>query len=416
MTRFLQLPHGMSVTFLASFLTSGLASISLLVVALILTPTDVADVRVLQAIIAIGLVISGMGYTTGLLKVCAESSSPTVRESYLRKVGRHTTIASLMYLPLVLLGASIGALGARYEEIRPALLLALACVPLAVATENFRNFLYAERRFGDAARAQIAVRLASFVATIAATKFFGLNGFLLGTLASHFLGAAMFSREITNSYRRAAPINFPSYFARFSSFAMLGNLFVILANYGDMILLSMMSSDRNALGAYALASACLGGLMIVTTSFQTVLLPDMIDMRKGKNWLRANFVHQQLRLGVLSLVAAALASGIVAILFPALYRSSFQMTPSLFFGLCISYFLVSLGTLAGTVFMGLGRTSVNTLVAGIALLAAFFIAFWAIRENGVWGMVAGKITYGLTICLLGNFLVWRELKSEIDKA
>lgn len=411
MKRIVSLPTGMSATFLANFLTSGLASLGLLVVALILTPAEIADVRVFQAIIVIGMTVAGLGYTTGLLKACAEAATVELRASYLNKVSRQTLFSSLVYASLLVGGGALGVSGIDRTEIGSVLPLMVICVPLAVVVENFRNALYAERRFGDAARVQIGVRIISFAAIVLATYWLGFSGFVIGTVASYAAGALWFVREIGVSFYRANPVAFPNYFVRFSLFAMLGNLFVILASYGDMILLYSMNDDRDVLGAYALAAACLGGLMVVTTSFQTVLLPDMIDLRKGRDWMRATFLSQQIRLAALSLVAAVLASLAVAVLFPAIYGNSYRLVPPLFAGLCVSYVLISFGTLAGSVLMGLGRTSTNTLVAGVAILVGYGVALWSIQMNGVWGMVAGKIAYGLVICLLGNFLVWRNLKT-----
>ncbi|MBI1362973.1 MAG: oligosaccharide flippase family protein [Proteobacteria bacterium] len=406
------LHSGFLHTFAANFLTNMLAFGSVLVVAYFLTPADIADIRLMQAYTIIGITLASLGYTTGLLKACAESDDKALEEAYLKRVTRHTLLAALAYCAVLLALVEGGVIALSSANLHTYLPPMLLTIPMAVLIENIRNFLLAKKAFKAAANAQINVRILTFFIVIGASWAFGLAGFVAATLLAYAFGAARFLRESGLGFIRRPRVDFPDYFVRFSLFAMFGNLFVIIASYGDMFLLDATSIDRDLLGAYALASVLLGGLMVVTASVQTILLPDMLKNQSNRAWLRAHFIEKQLKLGAVSVVLALLGWAGVAVFFPLVYGADYALTPALFGGMCVQYVLVSCGTLGGSVMMGLGRTSVNTAVAGIALLAGFVFAYLVMPAYGIWGMVYGKILYGALICLLTNIIVFASLRRQ----
>jgi O-antigen/teichoic acid export membrane protein len=405
------LHSGFLHTFAANFLTNMLAFGSVLIVAYFLSPADIADIRLMQAYTIIGITLASLGYTTGLLKACAESDDKQLEEGYLKHVSKHTFIASIVYIIILLGLVYSGMLTLTSENIKTYLPYMLLTIPLAVVIENIRNFLIAKKAFKAAANAQINVRILTFFIIIAASYFYGLSGFVAATIFAYAFGLLRFGREVGTTFLRRPSAPFPTYFVKFSLFATMGNLFVIISSYGDMFVLDMNITDRSLLGAYALASVLLGGIMVVTSSVQTILLPDMLKNQSNRAWLRAHFVKKQLQLAGISVVLAAIASVMVAMFFPLVYGQDYALTPTLFAGLCINYIFVSCGTLGGSVMMGLGKTSVNTAIAGIALLFGFVFAYLAIPTYGIWGMVYGKILYALIICFATNAIVLHRLKT-----
>ena len=406
------LSSGFLHTFAANFLTNMLAFGSVLVVAYFLTPADVADIRIMQAYAIIGTTLASLGYTTGLLKACAEGDDKAAEEGYLKRATGHTFVTSLAYIALLLGLTQTGIIALSTDTLKTYLPYMLLMVPLSVVIENMRNFLIAKKAFKEAANAQINVRILTFFMVVGATYVWGISGFVLATVAAYGFGVLRFVKEVGTGFLRRVAIPFPSYFVSFSLFAMLGNLFVIISNYGDMFMLDMNIADRSTLGAYALASVLLGGMMVVTTSVQTILLPDMIKNQKDLVWMRKHFVDKQLKLTGMSVALAVIAVMGVSIAFPLVYGDDYALTPLLFAGLCINYVLVSAGTLGGSVLIGQGKTHINTKVAGVALLAGFVFAYLAIATCGIWGMVYGKILYALIICMATNALVLKTLKQQ----
>lgn len=400
-------------TFAANFATNVLASGGVLILALFLEEPDVGVIRSLQSYVIIGITIASMGFTTGILKYCSLSSEFEANERLLNKSIIFTSFVSLGY---VMVGAIITAMSSPVGEdtnLTTLLPFALASVPLGVAIELFRNFLYARNRFEAAASAQIFVKLWTFIITIVLAYAYGLPGYVAGTFMSFLFGAIRFSKAVPFSLPRLEKFKFPSDFLKFSAFAMLGNLFVIVGNYGDILLLSLMDTERNVLGAYALASALTGGIMVVTTSVQTIVSPDMIRGVTSPRELKQSFIKNQLRLAGLSVGVAVFSAIFVTFFFPIVYGEKYLLTPAIFSGLCVNYVLVSCGTLGGSILMGYGRTSTNTSVAGISLLVGFLSGLLLIPQMDVWGMVWAKFLYGVIFVILSNTLALKCLKKPL---
>ena len=398
-------------TFVANFVTNLLASGSVLILAIFLEAPDIADIRTLQAYIVIGITIASLGFTTGILKYCSLSREEINNEHLLKQAVFLTLGASLCYFFVASAIATILPSNGSNSKLRTLLPIALISVPLGVAIELLRNFLYAQNRFEAAASAQIFVRLWTFAITITLAYAYGLFGYIVGTVASFLFGVIRFAKEVPFSFSKVKQIDLPAGFVKFSAFAMLGNLFVIVGNYGDILLLDSMNIERSVLGAYALASALAGGIMVITTSIQTVISPDMIRGTSSPHDLRRTFIRNQLRLAILSIGVAIFAIGFVALIFPKIYSDKYLLTPMLFAGLCANYVLVSCGTLGGSVLIGYGKTSVNTMIAGTALFVGFFSGYFFISTLDVWGMVWAKLIYGLVFVLLSNMLALKCLKA-----
>lgn len=389
-------------TFVANFATNLLASGSVLILAIFLQESDIADIRTLQAYVIIGITIASLGFTTGILKYCSLSRETVENENLLRKTLVLTLGAALAYALVASTIVRVFPLDTENTQLSALLPIALISVPLGVVIELFRNFLYAKNQFEAAASAQIFVRLWTFVITIGLAYVYGFLGYVIGTVASFLFGVIRFSKEVSIPLRNRGKTDLPAGFMRFSAFAMLGNLFVIVGSYGDILLLDSMNVERDILGAYALSSALAGGIMVITTSIQTVILPDMIRGTLSPNQLRHTFIRNQCRLAILSVGVALFSMGFVALVFPLVYGDKYALTPMLFAGLCANYVLVSCGTLGGSILIGYGKTSENTLIAGIALFIGFLSGYILISHIGVWGMVWAKLIYGIVFVVLSN--------------
>lgn len=396
-------------TFAANFATNVLASGSVLILAIFLEEPDIGVIRSLQSYIIIGITIGSMGFTTGILKYCSLSSEIDANERLLSRCIIFTMIASLGYVLVATLIVTLFSPAEEKTDLATLLPFALASIPLGVAIELFRNFLYARNRFEAAASAQIFVRLWTFAITITLAYVYGLPGYVVGSVMSFLFGAIKFAKAVPFSFPKFGKFRFPFDFLKFSTFAMLGNLFVIIGTYGDILLLNTMDIELNVLGSYALASALIGGIMVVTTSIQTIVSPDMIRGVVSPQELKQSFIKNQLRLGGLSVGVAILSSIFVLFLFPIVYGEKYLLTPALFIGLCVNYVLVSCGTLGGSILLAYGRTSTNTSIAGISLFTGFLAGFILIPQMDVWGMVLAKFLYGIIFAVLSNALALKCL-------
>lgn len=400
----------LSHTLFANVFANGLATIGILVLAYILAPADMANIRIIQAYVTIGICIGSLGFSTGVLKFCAENQGEAQERGLLSRVLRINLWSALAYVVIVSLLAlpgmmiTVGHLPYYYFS------TILLCTPLMVYAENIRNYMIAKAQFAPAANGLMVTRVLSFAIPVACAYLWRFPGYAAATLVAAAGSAIWYFRSLERMGGGGGAQALPAQFVRFSSYAMLGNLIVIFATYGDMLMLNALVTDRVQLGAYALASVMQSGLMLLTNSVQTILLPGMIRMQASKTELRRYLLRKQAVLAVASIGAAVAACIVVLYGVSFIYGQQYQLVPSIFAGLCLSYVLITCGTLSGSVLLGAGGTSVNTAVAGISIVVGFLVAYFTIDKYGIFGMMLGKIGYGLVFCILSNAFALRALR------
>ncbi len=400
----------LSQTLFANVFANGLATIGILVLAYILSPSDMANIRVMQAYVIIGVCVGSLGFSTGVLKYCVENLGDKQELGLLDRVVRINFWSALAYVAVISLLALPGMMIPLGDLQYYYFAVVLLCTPLMVYSENIRNYMIAKAQFSLAANGLVVTRVLAFAIPVGCTYLWHFPGYVGATLVAAVGSAIWYFRSLDRRSIGNSHHALPDNFIRFSSYAMLGNLIVIFAAYGDMLMLNAMVSDRAQLGAYALASVMQSGLMLLTNSVQTILLPGMIRMHAAKQELRRYLIHKQLILAVASIAAALAACVVVFYGVLLIYGQQYQLVPKIFAGLCLSYVLVSCGTLSGSVLLGAGGTSINTAVAGASIVVGFLFAYFTIDAYGIFGMMLGKIVYGLVFCVLSNAFAFRALR------
>ncbi len=405
----------MTQTLFANVFANGLATIGILVLAYILLPSDMANIRVMQAYVIIGVCIGSLGFSTGVLKYSVDFRDAKQEFGLLDHVVKINFWSSLAYVALISLLVHpnmlipLGDLNYYY------FVGVLFCIPVIVYSENIRNYMIAKGQFGLAANGLVVTRLLAFAMLVSCTYLWRFPGYIVATLITALFSAIWYFRHldpsiIGNSHHVLSDYVLPVNFVRFSSYAMIGNLIVIFAGYGDMLMLNAMVDDRAELGAYALASVMQSGLMLLTNSVQTILLPRMIRMHAFKRELRRYLLHKQLILALASVVTALAACVFVFYVVTFIYGQQYELVPKIFAGLCFAYVMITCGTLSGSVILGSGGTQINTAIAGFSIVVGFLFAYYTINTHGIFGMMIGKIAYGIVFCILSNAFAFRDLR------
>lgn len=400
----------LSHTLFANVFANGLATIGILVLAYILSPSDMANIRVMQAYVVIGVCVGSLGFSTGLLKYCVENRGDKHELGLFDRVARINFWSALAYVAVISLLALPGMMISVGHLQYYFFFIVLLCTPLMVYSENIRNYMIAKAQFRLAANGLMVTRVLAFTIPVGCAYIWHFPGYVGATLVAAAGSAIWYFRSLDRRGIGNSQHALPDNFVRFSLYAMLGNLIVVFAAYGDILMLNAMVNDRAQLGAYALATVMQSGLMLLTNSVQTILLPGMIRMHAAKQELRHYLIHKQLILALASIAAALVACVVVFYGVSLIYGKQYQLVPKIFAGLCLSYVLVSCGTLSGSVLLGADKTSINTVVAGASIVVGFLFAYFTIDVYGIFGMMLGKIVYGLVFCVLSNAFAFRVLR------
>jgi O-antigen/teichoic acid export membrane protein len=384
---------------------------SVLIVAKLLLPAELALVRTAQAYAAVLVILAGAGVTAPLLRYAADRSiNDTNKEALLATSLRWALASGLgviaICLPVIAWHAGLlSSAGSTYA-------LYALCLPALALTSVLFVYLQARQRFVELARNQALIKLVSLLLVIAATAAAGLKGFLLMTLATAWLGLIPLMRVALPRMNICQPsFRLPFDFRSLALYSVCGMLVTALGQSSDFILLDAFNVDRNEVGKYSLASVFLLAAMTLTGSVQAVLTPRFTALLSDETQFRAMLNTWMRRMVGLS-VAAALLTWIGAWILESLVFGEKYSGYSNYLALLLLRFVFwSCYAIAGAALAAAGIGRSGMLLAVVVTAVAFAAGYPLVRLYGPWGAALAQALTGLVGLLLALEVQRREFKT-----
>ncbi|HEU4698108.1 MAG TPA: oligosaccharide flippase family protein [Gemmatimonadales bacterium] len=399
--------HLLSANFLTQFLGFG----TMLLVAKFLRPSELGDIKILQSWATLFTIAAGFGLNTAVLKFCAENRPEAERVDIVRRALRMAGWTTLACLTVV--GALAGA-GVLVSSKRLAAWLVVysAVIPFGVVTAILIVYLQALQRIRAMARAQIVIKLQSFVLIAATTWYWGFAGFITATIVAYAAGLVPLVREAGRGILRpAGGTTLPATFVHVAWFSMLANGVSTLGQNADMYLLDRLVTDRAGIGYYALATILVFAASQVTATMQTIVTPEFSQRAQDETWVRRQLVRVQWRMVGLSILVAAAVWVAASVLVPAVYGPMYRPTLGYLALLLLRFVLWSSYAIVGAVLVALGLMRYNFLVVAVSTPIGLALTYFLIRHFGItgaaWGQIATQVV-NLVLVLAGLPLVLRQ--------
>jgi O-antigen/teichoic acid export membrane protein len=373
---------------------------SVLMVAKLLAPAELALIKTAQAYAAVLVILGGVGLTAPVLRYCADANwDDDAKRAILGRTAWQVAIASVLVVLLALAAVAL-TFGFDRPTGRVYALYALALPALAL-TSLFFVYLQARQQFAQLAKNQAVIKLLSLLLVIGATYLWGLYGFVGMTIATAY-GGLLPLLALTRPLR-AAPrtLVLPADFSRLAGYSLFGMLISTLGQSFDFILMDMLAIDRELLGRYSLASIFLLAAMTLTGSIQTIVTPRFTAML-GDPPAFIGYLHGWLRrmLWLSSAAALLLLAGawVLEWLFFGQKYAGFVYYLAI---LLIKYVLWSGFAVAGSAMLAAGIVKSGVLVAIVTTAASFLIGYPLGLRFGIVGVAWAQVAVaGLSLVLV----------------
>jgi O-antigen/teichoic acid export membrane protein len=403
--------HLLSANALIGFLGFG----AQLLVAKLLTPIELGQIRTMQSFIAVATVVGGFGFNTAVLKLCSENRSPAEKAFIFRRTLLYSAVPIPIVLVILLILARSGVLSPDIAVNRW-LPIYMLTIPAVIYTLLIMAYLQALKQIQRMATLQVAVRALGFVAVVLCCATYGLAGFVIAAVV---VGTIALAPLWYAARPPATPsVRIPGLFSQsmnVAGWSVAANTVNTAGGYMDILLLNFLTTDRAGIGYYGIATIFIMGINQLTATVQTIATPYFSE--KGDNvteFKRVLWKYQKLLI-IISAIVTAVSALTIPPLIATLYGDSYSAAGVYFRILTLKYFLWSCYALLGQAVLGMGLVRYNFFAALVQVVAAAIIGYHLITAFGITGAAwAQVISYAITLMLVIAFC-GRSLRIHFNK-
>jgi O-antigen/teichoic acid export membrane protein len=364
---------------------------SQILVAKLLTPVELSQVRVLQSFVAIAIIASGFGFNVAVLKLCSENRPPDEKSLIFKKNLVYTLYPAACTLCVVFVCARSGLLSPDYIVNR---WMPLYMLSIPAWTYTFLGLAYfqAIKEIRLMAGLQIFGRLGALFLILFATFIWGLPGWVTGSMIGAYivlLPLICFLKKELRSSTVLEGIFSKNFYYGF--WGMLTNGLETAGQWLDIFILNYLIEDRVELGLYSLSVIFLFALTQITTTVQGVSTPYFSEKSVDKGeFIRVFFKYEKLMMLLASFVSI-LAFLVVPLFIRTFYGKNYENAGTYFEILVLKYFFVSLSALLGTAVFGLGKIRYNFITSLLTVICSAVSIYFLSMEYGVAGAAIGQV-------------------------
>jgi len=388
----------------ARFLMQFLGLGTVLLVARMLTPKDLGDIKIIQSYTSLFSLLAGFGFSAAVLKICSERSSMDDKEIVLRHAFWRSLITSAITLILLTILAYTRIITPTAHIARWLLVYSIS-IPIAVTSELLVVFLQAQKKIKLMARVQSIVKVQSVIIIVLCTWKWSFQGFVLSTIIAYAAGLIPLVSQVHLSFLTKRATYHNPLFMNYAIFSMLGNLVSQIGQRGDLFILDHFSTNREIIGYYALASIFFMAAIQATGVVQQILVPYFSEHSSDHSWITKHIDINVKRMTLLGLAIAISTFGAAWFIIYAFFDPSYFLALRYLAVLLVSYCIFSTYAVVWAAMVGLGFMRFKFCIVAISTPLTLLLMYIGLQRFGIVGLAwssvaASSIKALLTFCLL----------------
>lgn len=329
-----------------------------LLVAKIMTPSDVGIIKTIETFINMAIVLGGGGVIFALLKIIPENKDEKLRNYALSFAIKYVSFFSLAIFILFNILTYFGVISKDLEIISWFNLYSLIILPSVVVMLLIRYY-QAINLFKRISWLILVLKLISAVFVLTFTYFFFIKGYVFSMIITTVLImlsliydirkdliVSSFSDDFLKIKKRILSLSQTAFFAQIIDQFKLNSGFFI-ANY---ILL-----DRIMFGHYAFALIIIQGLNIISTSSQQFIIPKISEISYNPSALFQKLRKFEFRFMLVSMLIFVFAESMFPYIIEKIFGSKYNEAIPLIRIMLIGWFIQSFYALKGVYFLSLGK-------------------------------------------------------------
>ncbi len=368
---------------------------------------DIGRLKILQSILQVALVFGSVGVNASILRLCSSGDYSKVEQSKLFYTGFIFTLIALTSVYFLLFSLSIFGHISPDENINNYMLFfALILFPMGL-NNYFSAYLQSQKSFKKISTIQIKSKSFGLAIIMLMTWYFGIYGFIIGTLCAFITTFCLFFLSIKsiliegyqNTKRLISGWVLHSYYARNS---LLANFFSQLIVVADIIFINFLVNDRWVIGQYAFCLTIVIILDLCITTLQQTLIPYFSLGEKKHKDIHLLFTRYQrfMYVGVIVLPFFIYSLSVLAV--PFFYGTKFDLSLELLPFTLLCWSIKSLSTLKYIAFFGGDRVHITSYIAMINFTVTLMFLWGGYSMAGFFGIILSKnIAFVISYLLIG---------------
>lgn len=381
--------HLFSANFFINFVGFG----SQFMVAWLLTPIQLGEIKIMQTYIAIAALFTTFGFNTSTLKLCSENRQDGEKVFLFNKALKYVAVCLCVIFPLLILLIKFGFISNDLEIIKYFPYFSLSLIPLTFSG-IFSNYLQSIKQFRLFSQIQMITKIISVIAVVLLTYFLGFNGYIIALILGYVL-TVLYLIKSTNQINNVilvVPVVKPlSTHLKYANISFITNLVTQVGMFSDVFLMNYFITDKTAVGYYSFALTILVVANIFTTTVQQISVPHLSEKASNK----IEFEKIAKKYGNINvLVSLVVAFGLVLFIpfaIKLVFGGKYDQSVPFFLILTGAWLFQNIASFEGYTLWGAGKISYNLFTYVIILFLGFIISYFLMVKFGIVGLAYGKL-------------------------
>lgn len=400
--------HLLGSNFLISFLGFGV----ILLLAKILTPKEIGDIKLIQSYAAFFIMFASFGYNISTLKLCSERRSKIEKLKIFALSTKRIIYFSLLSMVILISLSYLGLLSSD-KFVSNWLIIYALVIPFAALGYNFVSYFQAIKEIKKMAKLQVIVRLQFIFIIIISTYFFGFDGLVYSTILSYIIGTLVYLKSTGLKFVKFFYVkNKFNKFNHYAIFAILGSLITLVGQYSDMYLIDYLETDRELIGFYSLATVFFMGATVVIGTIQSIVTPYFSENENDRVWQKRNWIKYQLLAIATSLITAIGMYILIIILVNFYFGLDYLQTKHFVFLLMIKFVVWSTYAISGAALAGLGKMKQGFYLVCFSVPFSIFLGYTFYPKYGIDGIIFSQILTNLIVMFIATMYTWKVINAN----
>lgn len=377
----------------------------------ILDVSDIGRIKILQSFMSLIFIFSGQGINAAVLKLCSENIEESEREKIFInavKINMLTGVAGIFIVYIMSIAGFISSDAIIIKIMK----LYIIVIPFNILTDLGIAYLQAIKKIKIMSKLQISIKLVTILTVIMMSYWMKLDGYVLGMICTSIIGfiifLVLFKKELKIFKKIKLEKKYIVKLFNIGKFGFLGNFTSQISASTDILILSYLVKDVQAIGFYSIAQIIVTTLRIAPLTLNQIMVPYVSEASSNKEKLKKIMTKYS---SYNILITCALCIGsyfIVPVLISLLFGHTYLASVEYFKILLIGLIFWSLYSIKGIILWGVGKVNRNFYFGAIMVPISLLITYFCIKYFGVVGAAYGSTLSYATGCLLINIFFNKE--------
>jgi len=370
-------------------------------VAWILLSEDVGRIKSFQVFFAIAGVLANMGFSTSILKLCANPKlSRNEKEDLFNTALILTFGVSIIVFLLIFILSYFSFLSS--DPVTNDLFIYYALgIPFSALNVLITIYFQALKKFKEVSFLLVISRVFQILIIISLTYMFGIKGFISAIFLGYLLTfAILFFRLKVKININRLTLNSVKEHWQYAKFAFLGSLISTINLYLDILILNHLVVDKVQLGYFAFGLTLLAGLRIISNSSQQFLTPFYAEFSNNIEQLLKAFKKSNIIFISISTVIGIVAFFITEPIINFILKDKFAGSFIYFEFLLLAWLIRNLVSLVGPLFTGYGKVNVNFYNILITFILGVFPTWYLITNYDIMGAAYAQVINSIILVIV----------------